>query len=82
MFAEPHRIIEGHELREVVRVIREDAEFEVPPVPALRAHARAGEIGRAEKGAFPVDDNTLHVVARTEDALEAVCGVRPRGVQT
>jgi hypothetical protein len=46
--------------------------FEISSLRGFGSHAGAGEISRAEEGAFAIDDDALHVVPRTEDSLEAI----------
>ena len=50
-------------------VVGENAVFEIALLLRLRAHARAGQIGRAEIGLNAVHDNTLEMHTRTQHPL-------------
>lgn len=70
----PHKelVEELHQFPNRFGGVRDDPALEVSPPHRLRPHARTRQIGRSEKGALPVDDDTFHVIPRAKDTLKAV----------
>lgn len=72
MFPDEEVVEELHQSFDRLGSVAEGAAFEVSSLGGFRAHAGSGEIRGAEEGAFPIGDDALHVIARTEDSFESI----------
>lgn len=72
VLADEKIIKELHEPFDGFWCVCQGSAFEVSSLSGFGSHPRAGEIGGTEEGTFPVDDDALHVIPRTEDPFESI----------